>query len=109
MKENQILIAIKEPGKPARLEPLFDNKLEAFQDAVDGYIETLTVFSDVTFVLNEEGRLRGLPHNINILGVPLFGTVLAVGVKRDNFCSLKASCIPTVLKMLNEENGDADC
>ena len=40
MKENQILVIIKEPGKDPVVEPLFDNTLEAFQEAVGGYIET---------------------------------------------------------------------
>ena len=41
MKEKQILVVIKEPGKPPRVEPLFENTLEAFQKAVGGYIETV--------------------------------------------------------------------
>lgn len=36
MKENQILVVIKEPGKEARVEPLFENTLKAFQKAVGG-------------------------------------------------------------------------
>ena len=40
MKENQILVIIKEPGKDPVVEPLFDNTLEAFQEAIGGYIET---------------------------------------------------------------------
>lgn len=43
MKEKQILVVIKEPGKPPRVEPLFENTLEAFQKAVGGDIETVTM------------------------------------------------------------------
>lgn len=41
MKEKQILVIRKEPGKLAEVEPLFENTLEAFQAAVGGYIETV--------------------------------------------------------------------
>ena len=47
MGENQILVAIKKPGELPGLEPLFENSLEAFQKAVGGYIEVLTVASDL--------------------------------------------------------------
>ena len=90
MKEKQILVVIKEPGKEAYIDPLFDNTLEAFQKAVGGYIEACTFASDAAIICNEEGRLVGLPHNATILGTDFVGTVIAVGVKGDEFCSLRA-------------------
>ena len=89
MKENQILVIIKEPGKDPRTDPLFDNTLEAFQKAVGGYIETVTVASDLCLVVNEEGRIRNLPYNLTLCGMPLFGTVIAVGVSGEEFVSIK--------------------
>lgn len=59
MKENQILVCIKEPGEEPRIEPLFDNTLEAFQKAV--------------------------------------------GVKGDEFVSVKGKCVSMVLRMLAGE------
>lgn len=100
MKENQILVVIKEPGQAPRLEPLFENTLEAFQEAVDGYIEAVTIAEDMVIICNEEGRLRGLPFNVNVCGVGFVGTVIAVGVKGDEFASLKSVHIPHVLRML---------
>lgn len=100
MKERQILIVIKEPGKPPRQEPLFDNTLEAFQTAVGGYIETVTIATDLVLICNEEGRLLGLPHNLSVCGVDFCGTVLAVGIKGDEFASLKAAAIPAVMQLL---------
>lgn len=100
MKENQILVIIKEPGQAPRLEPLFENTLEAFQEAVDGYIEAVTIAEDLVIICNEEGRLRGLPFNVNVCGVGFVGTVIAVGVKGDEFASLKSVHIPHVLRML---------
>ena len=90
MKEKQITVIIKEPGQPPRLEPFFDNTLESFQAAVGGYIETMTPFSDLVAIVNEEGRIKKLPFNCTVLGCPVYGTVVLAGVKRDEFCSIPA-------------------
>lgn len=100
MKENQILVIIKEPGKAPVVEPLFDNDLKAFQDAVGGYIETVTFATDLVIVCNEEGRLRGLPHNTTVLGVDFCGTIVFAGVKDEEFASVRAVAVPMVLRML---------
>lgn len=100
MKENKILVVIKEPGQPPRVEPLFENTLEAFQKAVGGWIEAVTIADDVVIICNEEGRLRGLPFNVEVLGVGFVGTVIAVGVKDDEFASLKSVHVPQVLRLL---------
>lgn len=100
MREKQISAVVKEPGKPPRVEPLFDNTLEAFQHAVGGYIETVTLATDLIIICNEEGRLLDLPFNIELCGVGFVGTILAVGAKGDEFASLKASCVPFVMKSL---------
>lgn len=52
------------------------NTLEELQAAVGGYIETVTIASDVVIICNEEGRLQGLPHNCRIFGVDFFGPIL---------------------------------
>ena len=100
MKENQILVIIKEPGKGPVVEPLFDNTLEAFQKAVGGFIETVTFSNDVVVICNEEGLWLDLPHNVCIDGVNFCGTILVVGTKGDEFSSLKASVVPSVMHML---------
>ena len=100
LKENQILVVIKEPGKEPRVEPLFDNTLEAFQKAVGGYIEAVTLSDDVVIICNEEGWLRGLPFNTTVCGYKLAGTILAVGTKGDEFASLKSKHVPSVLRLL---------
>jgi hypothetical protein len=99
-KENQILVVRKEPGKEAAVEPLFENTLEAFQEAVGGYIETVTFSQDLILICNEEGRIMGLPHNCTIGGIDFCGTILAVGSSGDEFASLNAALIPKVMGML---------
>ena len=39
------------------------NALEELQATIGGYIETVTIATDVVIICNEEGRLQGLPHN----------------------------------------------
>lgn len=100
MKERQILAIVKEPGRMPQVEPLFENSLHSLQEAVGGYIETVTLCSDLVIICNEEGRLLGLPHNCEVAGVDFVGTIVAVGTKGEDFASLKASIVPGVLKML---------
>ena len=100
IKENQIMVLIKEPGEDARVEPLFDNTLEAFQKTVGGYIETVTVDPGLVIICNEEGRLKGLPFNVELLGIGFVGTIVIAGVRGDEFASLKSSVIPRLLAVL---------
>lgn len=101
MGKNQILVAIKKPGELPGLEPLFENNLEAFQKAVGGYIEVVTVASDLVLICNEEGRLLDLPFNATICGLDFYGPVLAVGIKGEGFASIRGSAVPACLKLLN--------
>lgn len=101
MKENQILVIKKDPGKSPEMEPLFDNKLEAFQSAVGGYIEAVTVTSDLCILCNETGRIDGLPYNCNVLGYDFYGPILAVGHRDCEFSSIRAPHFPTVMKLLS--------
>ena len=97
---NKILVVIKEPGRPARVEPLFDNTLESFQKAVGGYIETVTIAPDFVIICNEEGRLKNLPNNTRICGIDFVGTIVACGTKADDFSSLKSFMVPSVMRMM---------
>ena len=102
-KEAQILVCVKYPGEEPHVEPLFDNTLKAFQEAVGGWIETVTICSDLVLIVNEEGRIKGLPYNTTVLGCQLYGPVLAVSTKGDEFASIKAAHIPMVLQILKRE------
>lgn len=100
MKEKQIMVIVKEAGQPPRVEPLFDNTLEAFQQAVGGYIEAVTLTPEVVIICNEEGKLLGLPHNVTISREDFVGTVVVCGVKGEDFSSLRAAAIPLVRALL---------
>lgn len=103
LKENQILVVIKEPGQAPRVEPLFDNTLDAFKQAVGGWIECVTIADDLVIICNEEGRLRGLPFNVDVLGVGFVGTVVVAGAKDDEFASLKSVHVPLVMRLLTDK------
>lgn len=77
----------KRPGGEWQ-ELMIDNSLEALQDYVHGYIETVTLFADACIVCNEEGRIRGLPHNTNICGADFVGNILLIGTKGEEFCDV---------------------
>ena len=102
-REAQIMVVIKNPGEAPRIEPLFENTLEAFQAAVGGYIEAVTVCSDMAIICNEEGRLRALPYNTNICGCSFFGPILIVGVDGEDFASLNWGGLAIAQQMLGEE------
>lgn len=61
------------------------NSLEALQNIVGGYIEAVTIASDMVIICNEEGRILGLPHNCNYCGVDFVGTIIFLGVNGDDF------------------------
>lgn len=106
LKERQILVVIKEPGEPARVEPLFDNQLEAFQKAVGGYIEAVTFSKDLVVICNEEGRLLGLPFNTCVRGVYFVGPVVVCGYSDGgDFKSLKASSVMDIVRKLDMYKG----
>ena len=109
LRESQITVIKKEPGKASELIPLFENSLSAFQEAVGGNIESVTLFSDFCFICNEDGLALGLPYNCNICGVDFFGTVIGVGVHGDEFTSVPAAHTNSVIKMMDmgKEGGAA--
>ena len=60
---NQIRVLMIEPGKPPEMREISDT-LPSMQEAVGGYIEEYMPFDDdVALVVNEEGKINGLPLN----------------------------------------------
>lgn len=80
-------VLIKEPGKPWEVSEV-ENTLDALQEAVGGYIETLTISTEpdsLVLIMDEEGRLNDKPYNMTIGGVDLVGTLLLCGKDGDEF------------------------
>lgn len=80
--------ALKLEGKSIT-ETDIDNTLDAFQEAVDGYIETVTLVQDrAVMIVNEEGLLRGLSPNpiaSAVANTQIVGTAIVVGVDGEEF------------------------
>ena len=94
-------VIIKRPCDQFGEETTIPNTLRALQEAVGGYIETVTLDNGVVLICNEEGKLRDMPYNfttrklidINAFAslygqFPIFGTVIACGTEGDEFADI---------------------
>ena len=88
---NVLIIKPNEYPRPIEIK----NQLEDLQVAVGGYIECVYPFEDkVGLVVNDEGKLMGLPLNRalrdekDMIYDILAGNFLVVGLTEDDFCSL---------------------
>ena len=83
--------ALKLEGTSIR-EVDIENTLEALQEAVFGYIETITLAPGrAVMIVNEEGRIRGMavnPAASAVSGIPVVGPALIVGVDGEEFCDV---------------------
>lgn len=107
MKFETIKAIYKAPGK----EPILievENELHAFQNAVGGYLEAVTFTTDCCILCDEEGRLKGLPYNITILGCHFVGPILIVGVEREDFCDVPNRISLTSKGLEFTKKGNAD-
>lgn len=85
-RKKMIWAIIIEPGKAPRMETIY-NELHTLQRLVDGYIEVCPLAEDMVMIINEEGKLRGLPKNfwMEVIGDYIVGTAVFVGVDGDEF------------------------
>ena len=58
---------------------------------------TVTLLSDLCLIVNEEGAINDCPFNMNLCGMQLFGTILAVGVAGDEFCDVPEEHLKDIL------------
>lgn len=77
-------IVIKKPGEPAEARNV-PNTLEEWQRLVGGYIEVVTLTPHLLMIVNEEGKILGLPDNFTWHGDFIKGNAVFVGVKDDEF------------------------
>lgn len=85
----KISVLIKEPGKNPR-HVWISNTLENLQKTVGGYIETVTLCTDLVIICDEEGRLKDKPYNCRICGVDFVGTIIFAGIVGDEFSDIPA-------------------
>lgn len=93
---------VKRPGQEPKVMDVA-NRLEALQAMVGGYIETVP-FGDHLAIVNEEGRIMGLPVNFLLYGEPICGTAVICETKGDEFRGLTGCEAKEVLQMFEEAN-----
>lgn len=86
----KIGVLIKDPGKKPRHVNISDS-LANLQNIVGGYIETVTLASDLVVICNDEGRINGMDYNCKVGGVDFFGTIIMCGVDGEEFVDLPIS------------------
>lgn len=97
--KNKILAVIKKPGEGAYVDQIA-NDLKVFQNLVGGHIETVRITRDILAVINEDGRIIGLPFNHDVAGYDLHGTIVLVSTNGEEFASIPASKVPMALALL---------
>ena len=86
------------------------NRLENLQKTVEGYIEAVTVTyspdgDPIVMLCNEEGKLRGLPHNFDLFGDEIVGTIILCSSKGDEFSDLPLTFGLAEWKLFLSKNG----
>ncbi len=84
---SEISVVIKEPGKFPVLKKV-PNTLEALQGLVGGYIEVVTLASDLAVICDEEGRIKGKPQCCTVAGLDFVGAIVFAGIEEDEFSDL---------------------
>ena len=83
----KISVIIKQPGR-VPYKTAISPSLKNLQATVGGYIEAVTLASDLVVICNEEGRFMGLPHNCEVCGVDFVGTIVFLGVSGEEFADI---------------------
>lgn len=93
MSDAKIRVIVKRPDEKAGHVTHMSNTLKAFQKAVGGYIEAVTISPNVRMIVNEEGKILDLDANFAYGDIRfprdlIRGTVVIVGVDGDEFTDL---------------------
>ena len=98
-------VVYKAPGAAPEIRDI-PNTLKELQETVGGYIETVTIATDAVIICNEEGRIRGLPHNCRFCGIDLCGPILIAGYSGDEFTSLSAETTGLLMRgLMSQQEG----
>ena len=96
-----MIVVTKEPGKDPKVTTI-TNDLEGIQKAVGGFFEVVRYIDNIVIVVNDEGKVWGMPYNFTYRNDDIVGPVFFCGEKLGpdggEFCSLKADQIRMVLE-----------
>lgn len=96
-------VLFKDVGKPIR-SMFIPNELRVMQQLVDGYIEPVKLTDKSVMICDEEGRFDGAKRNFYMEDIreTIFGPVLFVGVKGEEFCDLPDEEAARIRKLFEE-------
>ena len=107
MEKNQITVLLIEPEARPKVVTM-ETGLKPLQEAVGGYIEAVYPFDDpVALIVNEEGKLDGLPlnralrHKNGEIYDILAGNILVVGLGEEDFTSLSPKLMDKYKEMFH--------
>lgn len=82
---NKIKVIIKRPDETFGHMTWISDTLENIQRTVDGYFEVVTLQRNpkVLMLVNEDGKINGLPYNFKMPLDFIVGTVIVCGAKGD--------------------------
>ena len=108
MEKNKMTVLLIEPEARPKVVTM-ETGLKPLQDAVGGYIEAVYPFDDpVALIVNEEGKLDGLPlnralrHKNGEVYDILAGNILVVGLGEDDFTSLPPKLMDKYREMFHQ-------
>lgn len=93
-------IVVKKTGQFPELKEIH-NELTEFQSIVGGYIECIPISNNILCVLNEEGKLMGLPPNFIFNDDIIAGDVFFCSANGEDFDSLSVSDADWLMNVLN--------
>lgn len=107
MEKKEMTVLLIEPEARPKVVTM-ETGLKPLQEAVGGYIEAVYPFDDpVALIVNEEGKLDGLPlnralrHKNGEVYDILAGNILVVGLGEDDFTSLSPKMMDKYKEMFH--------
>lgn len=91
MSERKITVLFKEPGKDAVIRQVEDDYQE-IQKLVDGYFECMPFSDEAVLIVNEEGKLRGMPFNFHCWD-DIVGPAIVCGVSGEEFSDVPIKAV----------------
>lgn len=86
--QKKIKVVAQNPGEISRIVTI-PNTLEAMQEVIGGYIETVTLPNGLVLVMDEEGRLKALTENVRCVQYgTIVGPVFITADQDEDFRSL---------------------
>ena len=96
--QRKIKVVAQNPGEISRIVTI-PNTLEALQELVGGHIEVHHIGNGLLLVMDEDGRLKGLPENVRCVQYgTIVGPVFITADQDEDFRSLTTEEIQTAAR-----------